>query len=218
MVIPLDAVSLSILLVLAASAIAAPRKSTPKKPTYPNIIQLTPATGTPVVESGALISSEIGGLDLRFIREAFEAGMLQSYLGELAKTKGQTEHVRKLGTALAAEQAAEVEQLGKLAARKGVPVPSDPAAVRGKLVGELEALDGLKFDKAVLDQFLAVNRLAVSAYEAGANSKDADIKSFVGQMLPVAKARLQLASKMAGASSQPSGVPQFRNTAPPAAR
>jgi putative membrane protein len=208
---------LFLLLALAASdsALAAPKK---KKSSYPGIIQMQPAGGAPAVESGALISSDIGGLDLRFIRHALEAGHLQSYLGELARTKGGTEQVRKLGTALSAEQAAEVEQLGKLAARKGVPVPGDPAAARGKLVGELESLEGLKFDKAVLDQFLAVNRLAVSAYEAGANSQDADIKSFVSQMLPVAKARLQLASKMAGAPTQASGVPQFRNTAPPAAR
>jgi putative membrane protein len=203
---------------LSSHAFAAPRKSSTRKAAYPGIIQMQPPAGAPVAESGALISSDIGGLDLRFIRNAFEAGLLQSYLGELAKTKGQTEHVRKLGSALSAEQAAEVEQLGKLAARKGVSVPSDATAVRGKLAGELETLDGLKFDKALLDQFLAVNRLAVSAYEAGANSHDAEIKSFVGQMLPVAKARLQLASKMAGAPTQASGVPQFRNTAPPAAR
>lgn len=201
-------------LAVQAAAVAAPKK----KPAYPGIIQMQPPADTPAVESGKLISSDIGGLDLRFIRNAVEAGLLQSYLCDLARTRGGTEHVRKLGTALSSEQAAEVEQLGKLATRKGVPVPGDPAAVRSKLVGELESLDGLKFDKALLDQFLAVNRLAVSAYEAGAGSKDADIKSFVGQMLPVAKARLQLASKMAGAPAQASGVPQFRNSTPPVTR
>jgi predicted outer membrane protein len=202
----------------SAPAIAAPKKAKSRKPAYPGIIQMQPPSGAPVVESGKLISSDIGGLDLRFLRSAFEAGLLQSYLGELAKTKGQTEHVRKLGATLAATQTEENEQLEKLAGRKNVAVPGDRAAVQSRLVGELETLDGLKFDKAVLDQFLAVNRLAVSAYEAGSNSQDPDIRSFVGQMLPVAKARLQLASKMAGAPSQASGVPKFRTTTPPMTR
>jgi predicted outer membrane protein len=179
---------------------------------------MTPPTGTTPVPSGQILSSEIGGLDLRFIRSAHEAGLLQTYLCDLARGRGHSDTVRKLGNALAAEQVAEVEQLDKLAMRKGVPVTTDAAAARTKLVGEFESLDGLKFDKALLDQFLAVNRLAVSAYEAGAGSQDAEIKSFVSQMLPVAKARLQLASKMAGAPAQTSAVPQFRNTTPPAAR
>ncbi len=195
-----------------------PKKAAPQKNRYPGIIQMQPPTGAPAVEAGKLISSEIGGLDLRFIRNACEAGLLQAYLGALAETRGQTDHVRKLGATLASTQAEENEQLGKLAARKGVAVPSDVAAVRAKLAGELEALEGLKFDKAVLDQFLAVNRLAVSAYESGTNSQDPDIKSFVGQMLPVAKARLQLASKMAGAPTQAAGVPQFRTSTPPPGR
>ncbi len=203
---------------LSAGAAAAPKKSSPKARSYPGIIQMHPPGGTPSGDSGKLLSSDIGGLDLRFLRNASEAGLLQAYLGELAKSKGQTEHVRKLGATLASTQAEENEQLGMLAARKGVPVPSDVAAVRSKLVGELETLDGLKFDKAVLDQLLAVNRLAVSAYEAGSNSQDPDIKNFVSQMLPVAKARLQLASKMTGAPAQPSGVPQFRTSTPPAGR
>ena len=203
---------------LSSGLSAAPKKRAPKTPAYPGIIQMQPAAGTPAGESGKLISSDIGGLDLRFLRNASEAGLLQAYLGELAKTKGQTDHVRKLGATLASTQAEENEQLGKLATRKGVSIPGEVAAVRSKLVGELEMLEGLKFDKAVLDQLLAVNRLAVSAYEAGANSQDPDIKNFVSQMLPVAKARLQLASKMAGAPTQTNGVPQFRTSTPPPGR
>lgn len=209
---------LSVTVFVSAHPAVAAKKRAAKKPSYPGIIQMHPPTGAPAVEPGKLISSEVGGLDLRFIRNASEAGLLQACLGELAKTKGQTDHVRKLGATLASTQTEENEQLGKLAARKGIPVPADIETVRSKLVGELETLEGLKFDKAVLDQFLAVNRLAVSAYESGTNSQDPDIKNFVSQMLPVAKARLQLASKMAGAPTQASSVPKFRMSTPPTTR
>ena len=206
------------MLILSATTMAAPKKSPPKNRAYPAIIQMEPTLGSFAPAGGPLISSEVGGLDLRFLRDAATAGLLQSYLGELAQTKGAAEQVRKVGATLAATQSEENVQLQKLATRKGIPVPTDPAAVRARLAGEIETLDGLKFDKAVLEQFMAVNRLAVAAYEAGTKSQDADIRAFVGQMLPVAKARLQLTSKMAGAPVQTSGVPQFRTSTPPVTR
>jgi predicted outer membrane protein len=200
-----------------ARAEAAPQKPKAKGGPYPRIIQMTPPGGAPAGASGKLISSEIGGLDLRFLREATVAGLLQGYLGELAKTKGSTEQVRKVGETLAATPE-ENTLLAQLAARKGVSVPTDPATVRARLVGDFETLEGLHFDKALLEQLLAVNRLAVAACEAGAASQDADIKAFVAQMLPVAKARLQHTSKMAGAPARPSGIPSFRLSFPPADR
>jgi predicted outer membrane protein len=200
---------------LAIEATAAPKGGRSKKPAYPGIIQMTPPTEAAATTEGKIISSEVSGLDLRFLQDAATAGLLQSHLGELAQTKGSAEQVRKVGASLAATQAEENQQLQRLALRKGIPVPTDPATVRSKLVGEIETLDGLKFDKVVLEQFMAVNRLAVAAYEAGVNSQDPDIRAFVGQMLPVAKARLQLTSKMAGAPAQASTVPKFRTSAPP---
>lgn len=197
---------------------AAPKPAGAKKPAYPGIIQMTPPGGAPAAEGGALISTEISGLDLRCLREACAAGLLLSEIGALAKTRSQTDHVRKLAAALAATQSEENEQLGRLAARKGVVVSPEAAAVRARSMAELEAQAGLKFDKAVLEEIVAVNRLSVSAYEAGSNSQDPEIKSFVSQMLPVAKARLQLTSKMAGAPAQSSGVPQFRTSTPPPGR
>ena len=210
----------AVVLVLSILSVAdaAPKRAAGKKLSYPKIIQMEAAPGAPVVESGKIVSSEIGGLDLRFLREATTAGLLQAYLGELANAKGSAEQVRRIGGSFAATQAEETAQLQRLAARKGVTVPLDPAAARANLAGDVASLDGLKFDKAVLDHLVAANRLAVSAYEAGARSQDQDIRAFVGQMLPVAKARLQLASKMAGAQVRAAGVPQFRTGAPPATR
>ena len=203
---------------LAMDGHAAPRKSPGRTATYPGIIQMHPPAGSAPAEGGGIISSEISGLDLRFLRNATQAGVLLSYLGELAKARSQTDHVRKLGATLATAQLEESAALGKLAARKGVTVPTDPVAIRLPEMESLEALEGLKFDKAALEQILAVNRLAVSAYEAGVSSQDSEIKSFVSQMLPVAKARLQLTSKMAGAPAESAGVPRFRTSAPPLPR
>ena len=211
------ALLLSVALALGGQTIAAPKKSAEKRRAYPKIIELTPPSPTDEPASGKLISSAISGLDFRFLRDATLAGLLQSYLGELAKAKGAAEQVRRMGDTFTATQAEESLQLQRLASRKGVTVPLDASAVRTHLPGGVEALEGLKFDKAVIEHLVAANRLAVSAYEAGVKSQDRDIKAFVEQMLPVAKARLQLASKMAGAQERPRGVPQFRTSTPPVA-
>lgn len=212
-----NALGLGVALALGCQAVAAPKKSAEKPRVYPKIIDMTLPSTTDKSASGRLISSAISGLDFRFLRDATLAGLLQAYLGELAKAKGVAEQVRRMGDTFTATQAEESLQLQRLASRKGVAVPLDTSAVRTHLPGSVEALDGLKFDKAVIEHLVAANRLAVSAYEAGMKSQDQDIKAFVQQMLPVAKARLQLASKMAGAPERPSGVPQFRNSTPPVA-
>lgn len=196
---------------------AAPKKSAPKKPAYPGIIDMS-STATAGEPDGKLITTAIGGLDLRFLRDATLAGLLQSYLGDLAKSKGEAEQVKRIGDTFTETSAEESMQLQRLASRKGVVVPFDPAAIRTYLPDSLEGLEGLKFDKAVMDHLVAANRLAVSAYEAGMKSQDRDVKAFVEQMLPVAKARLQLASKMAGTPERPRGIPQFRTTFPPPAK
>lgn len=202
-------------LIFGSQAVAAQKKAPPKTPVYPNIIDMSPGSATDEPASGKLITSAIGGLDFRFLRDATLAGLLQSYLGDLAKTKGTAEQVRRIGDTFTATQAEESLQLQRLASRKGVTVPLDASAVRTHLPGGVESLEGLKFDKTVIEHLVAANRLAVSAYEAGMKSQDQDIKAFVEQMLPVAKARLQLASKMAGAQERPSGVPRFRTSNPP---
>ena len=58
---------------------------------------------------------------------------------------------------------------------------------------------------------------AVAAYEGAAGSKDADIKSFSEQMLPISKEKLRLAEKMTGAGMK-AAKSLFRTGAkPPAA-
>ena len=210
-----NALLLGVALALGGQVVAAPKRSAAPLRRYPKIIELTPSSVPAEAAGGKLISSAISGLDFRFLRDATLAGLLQSYLGDLAKAKGAAEQVRRMGDTFTATQAEESLQLQRLASRKGVTVPLDASSVRTHLPGGVESLEGLKFDKAVLEHLVAANRLAVSAYEAGMKSQDQDIKAFVEQMLPVAKARLQLASKMAGTQERPSGVPQFRNSTPP---
>ena len=136
------ALLLSVALALGGQTIAAPKKSAEKRRAYPKIIELTPPSPTDEPAGGKLISSAITGLDFRFLRDATLAGLLQSYLGELAKAKGAAEQVRRVGETFTATQAEESLQLQRLASRKGVTVPLDASAVRTHLPGGVESLEG----------------------------------------------------------------------------
>ena len=208
--------AIAMCLALAATGIAAPRK--PKKEKYPGIIELIEIPAVPEVKepaAGKLITSDMTGRDLAFFKDTMEAGLLQAYLGELAKTKGDAEQVKKIGETFASTQAEENKQVGRLAALKGVTLDTATPAGQKKLAEELEPLSGPKFDKTVMERIVAHGQKAVTAYESAVQSKDTDIKSFVEQMLPVAKMKLQLASKMTGASVKTNVTPIFRTSTPP---
>ena len=204
--------AIALFLALAASGFAASRK--PKKETYPGIIELPAVPGIAEPASGKLITSEMAGRDIAFFKDAMEAGKLQAYLGELAKNKGDAEQVKKVGETFSSTQVEENRQIGRLAALKGVSLDTASPAGQKKLAEELEPLTGPKFDKTVLDQIVAHGQKAVTAYESAVQSKDTDIKAFVEQMLPVAKMKLQLASKMTGAAVKTNVVPVFRTSTP----
>ena len=205
--------TIAMCLALAASGLAATKK--PKKEKYPGIIEMPAIPEVQEPASGKLITSEMAGRDIAFFKNAMEAGQLQAYLGELAKTKGDAEQVKKVGETFSSTQVEENKQIGRLAALKGVPLDTASPAGQKQLAEELEPLSGPKFDKLVLDQIVAHGQKAVTAYESAVQSKDTDIKAFVEQMLPVAKMKLQLASKMTGAAVKTNVIPVFRTSTPP---
>ena len=166
--------------------------------------------------AGELITTEIGGRDLQFFSTAIESGLLVAYLGDLAKTRAESGAIKDVGSALANTQADENKQLVRLAALKGVTLSTEPPAQLPALTEELGKLTASNFDKACMDKIIATSKEAVTAYEGAVESKDADIKSFSEQMLPISKEKLRLAEKMTGAGAKAAKA-LFRTGAKPAA-
>jgi predicted outer membrane protein len=200
-------VALALSLAVAVSAVAA--EKAPKKnasatpPTVPptsKMISVTPADpSSQGSEPGKLISSEMSGQALQFFTTVVEAGRTQSFLIDLLKTKGQSERLKALSAALADAQAQENKQVARLAATKGWPVSTEPTPVQRAIGAQLEKQAGPDFDKEVMDKVIAATQESVAAYEAAAKSDDKDIKNFSGQMLPVAREKLELVERLTGA-------------------
>ena len=165
--------------------------------------------------AGELIATDLGGRDLQFFSTAIESGLLVAHLGDLAKTRAESGAIKDVGSALANTQADENKQLVRLAALKGVTLSAAPPAQLPALTEELGKLSGSGFDKACMDKIIATSKESVAAYEVAVESKDADIKSFSEQMLPISKEKLRLAEKMTGAGAKAAKA-LFRTGAKPA--
>ena len=222
MKVPLSA-ALAVCLTLALPTMAAEKKSkktTGKPSTLPpkSPMIVVPSPADPAVttsETPKLITSEMSGKDLQFFTTAVEAGRLQAYLVELLTTKAESEQIKALGSALSSTQEQENKQITRLAGLKGWTVSTEPTAAQKAIGATLQKETGSNFDKAVMDKVAAASQQAVIAYEAAAQSTDLDIRTFAGQMLPLAQEKLRLVEKMTGAGKAAGQL--FRTGVPPKA-
>ena len=193
----------------------AAKKSTPKASTNTSMIKIPPP-GEDEGERGeptTLITTELNGRDIQALNSAVETGLLQAYLGELAKAKAATDDVKQLGNTLYSKQREENRQLERIASLKGLVVPHTAPPQQKVIASELDPLTGPKFDKACLEKMLSVNEQAVAAYETAAESPDGDIKALAEALLPIARQKLEIINKIAGTSSKPATAPSFRTKA-----
>jgi predicted outer membrane protein len=200
----------------AAEAPAKPKKipSTVPGP-YPSIIQITPVEAAPPGTPPKIIQSELSGRDLQFFQNTSQAGQDQLALAELAKSKGSSDQVIVVAETIASTQATESKEVARLAAAKQVTLSTVAATTFSE---ELRDLAGAKFEKAWIERLIAVNETALAGYETGAQSSDADVRLFAEKMLPVAKARLQMANRLGGRSAPPAATasPGAKSAATPA--
>ena len=164
---------------------------------YPKIIKLPrvpeapdrPATGV------LLYDTDLSGRDLVFFQTAHEAGLHQLALAGLARERADSAQIKSV-----AETARHHAGRGKQTAPpprfaqgpEPCDHPSRPIPPRTSMGSRV------KFDEQWIERLVAVNTIAVTAYESGTQSADSEIKAFAEAMLPLAQAKLQIASRLAG--------------------
>jgi uncharacterized protein (DUF305 family) len=197
-------------LALATVSLAADKKPKPPTgtpstlpPTSP-VLAVPPPDAAPAADKqpAKLISSEMSGRDLEFFTKAIEAGREQAFFVDLLKTNASSDQIKKLADALTTAQNEENMHIAKLAAQKGWNVSLEPTAAQKKAGKEIMKLSGSNFDKAAMDRVVAASAKAQVAYQDAAQSTDPQIKTFAGQMLPLAEEKRHLVEKMTGAGAQ----------------
>ena len=187
------------------------RRSAPKSVPgpYPAIIQMPPADPAGQPPPKGLIQSELGGREMQFLRDAIRASREQIALARLAADKASSDQVMIVAETIGSAEATEHKELARLAEARHVTVEASPVKFDA-----LSALTGAKFEKAWIERLIEVSSASAAAYELGAGAQDPEIRNFAGKMLPVAKARLQVASRLGGLPVAPSAG-RARPIAPP---
>ncbi|MGB8169195.1 MAG: DUF4142 domain-containing protein [Chthoniobacteraceae bacterium] len=171
---------------------------------YPSIIKMEPVGEPGSKEPRGIIQSELAGRDLQFLHLASQAGNDQAALIDLAKRQSNSEQIKAMAEAIEDTQIAENRELLRLARTKRVTL--SPTVTKA-IADEMTPLSGVKFGKAWIERLISINEASVAAYALGAQSKDAEIRSFAELMSPVAQARLQMANRLGGRSTPAKDVP-----------
>src|ERR1017187_6818735 len=130
--------------------------------------------------------------DTNFILAAAQGGMTEVKLGELASTSGVRDNVKSFGRMMVKDHTAINDDLKVLAAQKGVTLPDSLDAKHQAMVDKMAALTGSKFDNAYIAGMIKDDKMDAKEFKAeSAETKDADIKSFVDKSIPVVDEHLK---------------------------
>lgn len=158
-----------------------------------------------------LFSSDLSGGDMQFFSSAMQQGTLQASLGQLAVARAQSSEVKTFGQTLMREQALQNEQVRLLAIKKGFTLPENGNTNKNPIADKLSKLQGLKFDKAYMEEMYLQQQSYVTIFEQASQSRDPDIKAFATATLPTLRQHLAfLKGTTATAPPMQSATPKFR--------
>jgi putative membrane protein len=155
------------------------------------------AVGLVFVVSCAKTETTFPMADNDFMLAAAQGGMTEVKLGELAAQKGMRADVKAFGQMMVKDHTAINGDLKALAAQKGVTFPDSLDAKHQGMVDKMAALTGSEFDDAYIAGMIEDHKMDAKEFKAeSAETKDADIKSFVDKSIPVVDEHLKRITAM----------------------
>jgi putative membrane protein len=189
--------------IAAAAQTTAPSTATPPAPamapttspsTVPESMGSKPAGGSMAAPMSSSSTADLSKGDKTFISKAASAGMAEVQEAQLAQQKSQDPKVKEFAQKMITDHTSNNQQLKTLAQQKGVDVPAELASKDQKEVDKLSKLDGTSFDKAYLRGQVKGHETMLKLLQKEASSgKDADLKSFAQQTIPVVQDHLSMA-------------------------
>ena len=135
--------------------------------------------------------------DVKFVKHEAAAGMGVVKVSELGVKKAKNADVKTFAEMLVKDHTGANEQLTALAKTKGVELSSSLDPECAETVQKLEKQSNEEFDKAFLAAIVKGHKKCINNFEDTEKStKDADLKKWVGTMIPVLKAHLATAEAL----------------------
>ena len=137
--------------------------------------------------------------DDQFVTRAAVGGSTEVESGKMALRNSQTAEVKSFAQRMIDDHTKANQQLLTIAGRKQIRVPKILDAKHQHALDRLGRLQGSEFDKAYAEQMLKDHKETVALFEAEArDGKDAELKGFATETLPILKEHLKLAQALAG--------------------
>ena len=135
--------------------------------------------------------------DTEFAQKAAEANMAEVKLGQLAEQKGTTDTVKDFGKKMLTDHSTAEENLKSATTKDKITLPTTLDAKDQAAYDRLSKLSGEAFDRAYARDMVRDHRVDVAEFRHEANDgKDAAIKGFASQTLPILEDHLKLAREM----------------------
>jgi putative membrane protein len=138
----------------------------------------------------------LGSADEQFVMDAAAGGMYEVEAGQIASTKGTSNHVKMVGQQMVTDHSKANDQLMDIAKRKAVAMPPTMTVQQKEMISKLNNLQGTDFDKEYLKQQEKAHRETIAKFQKEAKSGgDAEIKQFAAQTLPTLQEHLRMITK-----------------------
>jgi len=124
--------------------------------------------------------------DTEFAVMAADAGMTEVELGKLAVSKTKNADVKKYAQMMIDDHTAANNKLMALAQTKKITLPATVSDDHKKHIEDMSKMNGTDFDKHYIDMMVDDHGTVTDAFKKeNENTKDADLKAFTGETLPV---------------------------------
>lgn len=149
------------------------------------------APGSAMTEQGKLDRH-----DHAFLKKAAEINLTEIQLGKIAEKVSTDQNVKKLASVIIKDHQEANKNLERLAASKGVTLPTEPSIWERRDISSLEKEQGDKFNKEFLSLNQKGHEKALALYEKeSARTQDPDIRAWANKMVPSLREHLAMALK-----------------------
>ena len=134
--------------------------------------------------------------DKEFMMTAAHSDQNEIQQSKMALAKGMTGMAKEMADKMIADHTKSTADLMKIAAKKGVTLPTDMDAEHKAIAPAMEKLSGKDFEAKYLSQMQADHQKTANTMMAHEKmTQDADLKAFIGKTLPVVQQHLGMAQK-----------------------
>ena len=141
--------------------------------------------------------------DARFAKAAAQGGLAEIQLGRLAGDQGSNEMVKAFGERMVVQHGAAADQLKAAAQKENITLPTGMNSKDQQIYNQLAKLSGSAFDRAYAQDMVEDHEKDLADFQNEAtNGKNASIKAFAAQTVPMIQEHLNQAREIQKAVAQ----------------